>query len=639
MGVNFEELAKTCDFSGWATMNDYLCTDGRTIRKGAFSKNHGKKVPLMWNHQHGSIDNVLGHAFLQEREKGVYAYCFANDTDDGKIAKQLVRNGDISALSIWANELKQKGGDVLHGDIKELSLVLAGANRGAVIDNPIAHDGINNDQSEAIIRFVLNETVPVYNSLKHSDEGVDDIEGEEFDGIDTEELAEDITEESTDAEEDAEDNNNSEETEAEEDIINESEESDMANLSHADGEKTVGEIFNAMTEEQKNVVYFLIGQALEENEGDDTVKHNEFDNNYAEDSTFEGSSTAFAHSDEEIRNVFTEAIEDNVTSLRRAFLSHGITEIESLFPDYKSLNNPPDFIKRPDGWVAKVMNGVHRTPFSRIRSVFADITADEARAKGFVKGGTKTDEQFGLLRRTTDPTTVYKKQSLHRDDVLDITDFDVVAWLKVEMRFMLEEELARAILVGDGRSNQSPDKIDETKIRPIWKDASLYVVNTVIELAANVTSNVRADTFIDAEIRAHEDYRGSGNPTLFIDQTVFTDMLLLKDTLGRRIYTNATELATSLLVKEIVPVPVMKNQTRTVTVGEGQNATTETRKLMGIVVNLIDYNVGADKGGAVSLFDDFDIDLNKQKYLIETRMSGALVKPYSAIVIESKTAS
>lgn len=616
MGVNFRKLAKTCDFSGWATMNDYPCTDGRTIKKNAFIDNHGKKVPLLWNHRHDSIDGVLGHAYLENREQGVYAYCFANDTDEGRKAKELVHNKDISALSIWANQLKQRGGDVLHGDIKELSLVLAGANAGAVIDNPIAHDGLGNDDTEALIRFVIHDTIPVYNELKHSEDDEDDEENNEDieDTLDTS---------------DDDDSEDVEEKESED-------EEEMSNLSHADGAKTktVGDVFNTLTEEQKQAVYFLIGQALE-GDDDKDMKHNAFDDTTAHN-TFEGMDEGFEHSDEEIMNVFEEARKDGVSSLRRAFLSHGITEIESLFPDYKTLNNPPEFIKRPDGWVSKVMNGVHRTPFSRIRSVFADITPDEARAKGFVKGGTKTDEQFGLLRRTTDPTTIYKKQSLHRDDVIDITDFDVVAWLKVEMRFMLEEEIARAILVGDGRSNQSVDKIAEDKIRPIWKDNDLYVVNKVITLAANATANVRADAFIDAEIRAHEDYRGSGNPTLFIDQTVFTDMLLQKDLNGRRIYTNASELATSLLVKEIVPVPVMKNQTRTVTVGPQGSQTTETRTLMGIVVNLSDYNVGADKGGAVSLFDDFDIDYNKQKYLIETRMSGALIKPYSAIVLESK---
>ena len=346
-----------------------------------------------------------------------------------------------------------------------------------------------------------------------------------------------------------------------------------------------------------------------------------------------------AHSEEEIRNVFEKAASSRVNSVKEHFLSHGITEIEKLFPDYKSLTNAPEFIKRPDAWVKKVMNGVKHTPFSRIKTMFADITKDEARAKGYIKGTKKTDEQFGLLKRYVEPTTIYKKQTLDRDDILDITDFDVVAWLKMEMRGMLEEEIARQILVGDGRAVGNPDRIDPTKIIPIWTDAEMFTINTTIEIGDNDTTNTRADKFIDAAVRAHDDYRGSGSPTMYVDQSVLTDMLLQKDLNGRRIYTSKAELATALLVDDIIPIPVMKGLRRNVTVGEGNEAVTTVHTLMAIVVNLDDYRVGADKGGDVAMFDDFDIDYNQQKYLIETRMSGMLVKPSSAIVIESVPAS
>ena len=622
MGVNFDELRHSCDFSGWATKNDYPCSDGRTIRKGAFIKDHGKKVPLVWNHRHDSIDNVLGHAYLENRDEGVYAYCFLNDTEMGQNAKEYVRHGDLSALSIWANGLKQNRGDVLHGCIRELSLVLAGANPGAYIDNPISHDG-DDDTSEAVIKFVMYEDRPKINDIEHSEDET------EVDEPETEESQEEETEEVI---EHADDN--------------------------SEDDETVQDVFNTLTDKQKNVVYYLIAEAVdnatseaehsdddgedfsEENnettQGDEEeMKHNVFD--AVEGNTVED---ILQHSAEDITNVFESAKRSKVGSLRDHFLSHGITEIESLFPDYKNLDTPPAFIKRPDGWVSKVMGGVKHTPFSRIRSRFADITGDEARARGYVKGNQKVEEVFGLLSRTTDPQTIYKKQKLDRDDIIDITDFDVVAWLKLEMRQMLEEEIARAILVGDGRANNHADKIKEDHIRPIWTDdAELFTINTMIELGDSDTPNTRADKFIDAEVRAQADYTGAGNPTLFIDQSVYADMLLMKDRNGRRIYTSTSELATALLVKEIVPVPVMKNKTRTVTVGTGQDAVTTNRKLLGIVVNLTDYNVGADKGGAVALFDDFDIDYNAYKYLIETRMSGALVTPRSAIIMESIPAS
>ena len=618
MAVDFKKLAKTCDFSGWATKNDILCSDGRTIKKNAFIGQHGARVPIVWNHRHDSIENVLGHAYLENREEGVYAYCFANSTDGGQRAKELTKNKDISAFSIWANGLKQKGGDVLHGVIRELSLVLAGANPGAIIDSPLAHDGLSNDETEALIRFVDYSDIPTFNDVIHSEEG---------ETSESEAEAESETEVETET-------SNEEETEKEEEN-----EMDEKVLEHAESTntKTYKEVWDSLNEDQKDLLYYLIYFAQNEKEtGDDDMKHSVFEANAMDAQDTE---PVLAHSEEEIRNVFEKAASSRVNSVKEHFLSHGITEIEKLFPDYKSLTNAPEFIKRPDAWVKKVMNGVKHTPFSRIKTMFADITKDEARAKGYIKGTKKTDEQFGLLKRYVEPTTIYKKQTLDRDDILDITDFDVVAWLKMEMRGMLEEEIARQILVGDGRAVGNPNRIDPTKIIPIWTDAEMFTINTTIEIGDNDTTNTRADKFIDAAVRAHDDYCGSGSPTMYVDQSVLTDMLLQKDLNGRRIYTSKAELATALLVDDIIPIPVMKGLRRSVTVGEGNEAVTTVHTLMAIVVNLDDYRVGADKGGDVAMFDDFDIDYNQQKYLIETRMSGMLVKPSSAIVIESIPAS
>lgn len=630
MSVNFEELRHSCDFSGWATKNDFPCSDGRTIKKNAFIKDHGKKVPLVWNHRHDAPDNILGHAYLENRNDGVYAYCFVNDTEQGKNAKTYVQHGDITALSIWANGLRQNRGDVLHGCIRELSLVLAGANPGAFIDNPVAHDGTD-DTSEAYIQFVMYDDMPKYNDeLAHSDEDIDDNSEDE--------IEEDETEPETEDSQDDESETNDDETEESEDTIEHSDDSKKVS-----DDTTVKDIYEGMSDVQKDVVNWLIAEAVDQalkekssnKQGDEqTMAHNVFE------ASADNMEDILQHSAEQIENVFTSARNNRVGSLKDHFISHGITEIEDLFPDYKTLDNPPAFIKRPDGWVSKVMSGVKHTPFSRIRSRFADITGDEARARGYVKGKKKVEEVFGLLARTTDPQTIYKKQKLHRDDIIDITDFDVVAWLKLEMRQMLEEEIARAILIGDGRSSLSDDKIKEEHIRPIWTDdEELFVVSAEIEVGDDDTSNTRADKFIDKAVRAQADYRGAGNPTLFVEQTIYADMLLQKDLNGRRIYSSTNELATALLVKEIVPVPVMKNQTRTVTRGEGASAVTTTNTLLGIIVNLSDYTVGADKGGAVALFDDFDIDYNAYKYLIETRMSGALTTPFSAIIMESIPAS
>lgn len=623
MAVDFKKLAKTCDFSGWATKNDILCSDGRTIKKNAFIGQHGARVPIVWNHRHDSIENVLGHAYLENREDGVYAYCFANSTDGGQRAKELTRNKDISAFSIWANGLKQKGGDVLHGVIRELSLVLAGANPGAIIDSPLAHDGLSNDETEALIRFVDYSDIPTFNDVIHSDDAENSEEEiENVEEKDSEELSHTEDEEP-------------EESVEEEEMTNENETNESLEHANAEDGKTFKEVFESMNDDQKDLVYYLFAKTIKE-DGDGNMKHSVFEASAIDTQDTE---PVLAHSEEEIRNVFEKAASSRVNSVKEHFLSHGITEIEKLFPDYKSLTNAPEFIKRPDAWVKKVMNGVKHTPFSRIKTMFADITRDEARAKGFIKGGIKTDEQFGLLKRYVEPTTIYKKQTLDRDDILDITDFDVVAWLKMEMRGMLEEEIARQILVGDGRAVGNPDRIDPTKIIPIWTDAEMFAIHTTIEIGDNDTTNTRADKFIDAAVRAHDGYRGSGSPTMYVDQSVLTDMLLQKDLNGRRIYTSKAELATALLVDDIIPIPVMKGLRRSVTVGEGNEAVTTVHTLMAIVVNLDDYRVGADKGGDVAMFDDFDIDYNQQKYLIETRMSGMLVKPSSAIVIESIPAS
>ena len=564
------------DFSGWATRNNLLCSDGRTIIKDAFKHNDGAIVPLVWNHQHNDPLNVLGHAQLENREEGVYAYCTFNDTEAGQSVKKMVQHGDVSALSIYANQLKQNGGNVLHGAIREVSLVLAGANPGAFIDSVIRH-GESSDE-EAVI--FTGENILLY----HSEEDQELKKAEE-------------TIEMTGNE----------------------------NLKHADGEETVQDVFNTLNEKQKTVVYALIGQALEDQAGGelqqsesegDYMKHNVFDQSYEDPNVL-------SHSD--MVGILADA--KRCGSLKDAVLAHGITNIDYLFPDAVNLNTTPEFIKRDTGWVSKVMSDTHHSPFSRIKSTFADITEDDARAKGYIKGNLKKDEVFSLLKRTTTPTTIYKKQKLDRDDVVDITDFDVVAWLKGEMRMMLDEEIARAILVGDGRLNSSDDKINETNIRPIWKDSDLYTVKQVINVAKDATDDVKAKAFIRQCIKARKAYKGSGNPTLYTNDDVLTDCLLLEDTTGRIIYDSVEKLATALRVKEIVTVPVMENLSRV-------DDDTKTRELMGLIVNLTDYNVGADKGGAVNLFDDFDIDYNAQKYLIETRCSGAMTKPYGAIALE-----
>ena len=576
------------DFSGWATRNDLLCGDGRTIRKNAFKDNDGQTVPLIWNHDHTNPDAVLGHALLRNRDEGVYAYCKFNDTEPGNHAKTLVEHGDVRSLSIYANKLKQIGGDVIHGSIRELSLVLAGANPGAYIDDVVMHG--DDEETAMIINYDENALV-----LYHSDDKEEQKTTDSKDSDNALEHKEDIP-------------------------------------MDENKEKTVGEIFDELTEEQKNAVYYVIAKAAQDSEdddendeydeGDDDMKHNVFDS----DDVMENDT--LTHS--EMETIIGDA--KRYGSMKESFLAHadeyGITNIDYLFPEATSLNNPPEFIKRDMGWVSTVMNGTHHTPFSRIKSMFADITEDEARARGYIKGKLKKEEVFSLLKRTTGPTTIYKKQKMDRDDVVDITDFDVIAWLKSEMRMMLDEEIARAILVGDGRLASSDDKIKEDCIRPIWKDADLYTIKSVLNVPEGGNE---AEEFIDQVVRAMKDYKGSGSPVCFMTDDLLTECLLLKDVNKRRIYKDVNEIATAMRVSSIVTVPVMEGLTRT--------SGSDTFTLKAIIVNLKDYNVGADKGGAINMFDDFDIDYNQQKYLIETRCSGALIKPYSAIAIETKSAA
>ena len=574
------------DFSGWATRNDLKCSDGRTIRKDAFKDNNGQKVPLVWNHQHNDPLNILGHALLENRQEGVYAYCTFNETEAGQNAKLLVEHGDVSALSIYANQLKQRGSDVIHGAIREVSLVLAGANPGAFIDSVICHG--EESEEEAII--YTGEDI----SLFHAE------------------------------------CDKKEETKEEKPVENEKKTTEGEKKT-TESEETVGEVLDTLNEKQKTAVFALIAQALEnaDNSNDDDeeekeMKHNVFD----QDETMK--ENVLSHSD--IESILSDAKRSG--SLKESFLAHtatyGIDQIDTLFPESKSMNTPPEFIKRDMDWVAGVINGVHHTPFSRIKSMFANITEDEARAKGYIKGNLKKEEVFTLLKRTTTPTTIYKKQKLDRDDILDITDFDVVAWIKGEMRMMLDEEIARAILVGDGRLTSDDDHIPEQNIRPVWKDDDLYTIKTKITVSTTATDDDKAKAMIKAAVKSRKNYKGSGNPVLYTTEDFLTNCLLLEDTQGYRLYKSEQDVATAMRVSKIVTVPVMEGLTRT-------DSESKTRTLMGIIVNLKDYNVGADKGGAVNMFDDFDIDYNQQKYLMETRCSGALIKPYSAIALEMVT--
>lgn len=593
------------DFSGYATKNNLRCADGRTIMAGAFKEDDGLKVPLVWQHQHNDVGNVLGHAILENRADGVYAYGVFNNTPAGQTAKEAVKHGDVNALSIFANKLVQQGGNVLHGSIREVSLVLAGANPGAFIDNVSLTHGDGDAESEAII----------YTGLY-------------FDEDDVQHAAP-----AAEAETPAKTEQQSTNTET-------------GDTKMAEDEKTVKDVFDSFSEEQKNVVYYLIGQALEDQNGSSSgeAEHSYDDDNYlTHDDINDGIIMP--------RNVFESFINGEETgapqatlthdqmsaivndakrsgSFRESFISHaqtyGIEDINLLFPDATAISNTPDLISRRMEWVNSVLSKTRHTPFSRIKSIQADITADEARAKGYIKGNLKKEEVFKLLKRVTTPTTVYKKQKLDRDDIIDITDLDVVAFLRGEMRIMLDEELARAILVGDGRDVADADKIDESCIRPIWKDDDLYAHH--VKLAATVANKDKVDEIM----KARKEYKGSGNPVLYTTTDLLTDWMVARDTLGRRIHASKADLAAELGVSDIVEVEVLAGLQRTVGA--------DTLNLIGIIVNLTDYTVGADKGGEINMFDDFDIDFNQKKYLIETRASGALTKPKSAIVIEQLVA-
>ena len=657
------------DFSGWATRNDLKCSDGRTIRKDAFKHNDGQKVPLVWNHQHNEAFNVLGHALLENRNEGVYAYCTFNDSESGRNAKELVEHGDITALSIYANHLKQDGGNVLHGDIREVSLVLAGANPGALIENVITHGDTSED--EAVIftgeeiclahedydedvlstltenqRSAVNVLISQALKNEHKENG-----GETMYHADGEETIADVWNTLS---------------EKQKNVIyfiiaNLTNDGEMSQsdanadfMSHADGEETIADVWNTLSEKQKNVVYFIIAKLTEDGEMSQSDTNNSENNQNEESEGGENTMNVFEQNgQQQNNNTLSHADMETILndakrlgSLKEAFLAHaegdieyspktatyGIDGADWLFQEATNLNPTPGFIQRNMDWVQKVMRGVHHSPFSRIKSVFADITEDEARAKGYIKGNLKKNEVFTLLKRTTTPTTIYKKQKMDRDDLIDIADLDVVAWLKGEMRMMLDEELARAFLVGDGRLSSSDDKINELNIRPIWTDDDLFTIKKLVEV--NLSSASESDIakeFIRSVIKSRKDYKGSGNPVLFTTEDLVTDCLLLEDTTGRVIYDSVSRLASVLRVSDIITVPVMEGLTRTTTEGK-------TRNLLGIIVNLADYNVGADKGGAINMFEDFDIDYNQQKYLIETRCSGALTKPYSAIALETENA-
>lgn len=578
------------DFGGYATKANLKCSDGRIIRAGAFKNDDGQKVPLVWQHQRNEPNNIIGYGVLEHRQDGMYVYGKFNDTPNGKTAKALVEHGDIRSLSIYANQLSQRGAEVNHGRIREVSLVLAGANPGAFIENLSVEHGDGDYET-------LDDEAVIYSGMDLSHDDLD-----------------------------------------KDDEIKMGEEDNMKDdLNHAEGgDKTVKDVFDSMTDEQKNVVYYMVGQALSESGGgeaqqsdddDDDLEHsdeggettmNVFENHKNEENTL---------THDEMMAIMADA--KRFGSLRDAVLEHGITNIDYLFPDPKNVTNTPEMIMRQMDWVSKVWNGTRKSPFSRIKSTAANLTEDEARAKGYIKGKLKKEEQFALLKRVTTPQTVYKKQKLDRDDVIDITDFDVVGWLKAEMRIMLNEELSRAILVGDGRLASSEDKINPLNIRPIWTDDDMYTIHYTVDMPSNADGSAEADAIIEAANRARKNYKGSGSPTAFVDSDILTTMLLAKDKVGRRLYNTVSELSSALRVRDIVEVPVMENQTRTATGGK-------TMKLRMLIVNLSDYVVGADRGGAVSMFDDFDIDYNQMKYLIETRCSGALVVPYSAIALETE---
>lgn len=648
-------MDKTYDCAGWATRANMLCSDGRTIRKNAFEECDGKIVPLVWNHEHNDPNAVLGHALLKNRDDGVYAYLTFNDTDAGQNAKLLVQHKDVDRLSIWANKLKQMGSDVIHGVIREVSLVLAGANPGAVIDTVLMHGDDSDEEGIIYSGDFIDDIEPLFHADEDKKGDNSQMANEPKNASGNDETIADVYDAMTDEQKKAVQamigmaitdakKENQKKKEAQEKLDNQ--EKPNNTVKHADDSKekseddnlSIQDVVNTFTPTQKKVVQALIGMALADAEADDDDSS---DDNSDDDNKKGGNKGMMKHNvfDEETDNMdvlsHSEMMELAKTiaedtkrygSMKEAFLQHGITNIDYLFPDAQNVNDTPEFIKRDDTWVSEVMNGVHNTPFSRIKSVFADITEDDARAKGYIKGNQKVDEVFKLLKRVTTPTTVYKKQKLERDDLVDIVDFDVVSWIKQEMRMMLNEEIARAILVGDGRNSSSTDKINEQNIRPIWTDEDVYTVKASVKIQKATTDSEKAEAFIKACIKSRKSYKGTGNPDMFMSEDMLTDCLLLEDKNGRVIYDTIEKLATALRVRRIIPVPIMEDLSRV----SGAN----THLLGGIYVNLTDYNVGADKGGAVSMFDDFDIDYNAQKYLIETRCSGALIKPYSAVAIE-----
>lgn len=621
------------DFGGYATKNDLLCIDGRRIKKDAFKDCDGIEVPLVWGHKHGSPSDVLGHAVLENRDDGVYAYASFNETESGKNAKELVRHGDVKALSIYANQLVQKGGDVLHGVIREVSLCLAGANPGARIEE-LSFEHSADEDSDGFEALLFNgKNIELY----HSDEKKKDPEEK------VENTKPELTVSEPKKEEAPKEENTKDKSKEEEPV--------------ADKEKTVKDVFDSMTEEQKNVFYFMIGQALESKDGSDVEEEENEEEPEVAHNVFEGDNMYNSLMHGAINDAMRAVIADGPKygSLKKSLEHHmanddvlahaidttgmevpqgsgpsytigestygyGINGLDYLFPEARTLSDTPELIKRDTDWVDVVLAGVHKTPFSRIKTVLANITEDDARAKGYLKGNMKKEEFFGLMKRVTTPQTIYKKQRFDRDDVIDITDMNIVAWVKTEMRMMLNEELGRAILIGDGRLISDDDKINETNIRPIVSDANLFTIKKGVTVGAN--DEETAKNAIKAALRARKEYKGSGNPTFFTTEDWLTSMLLIEDSIGRRLYNTETEVASAIRARKIVTVPVLEGF-------EDANG----RELIGIFVNLNDYNVGTDKGGEVNMFDDFDIDFNQFKYLIETRCSGALIKPYSAIAL------
>lgn len=614
------------DFAGYATRNDVRCTDGTVIRKGCFSAMDGQTVPMVYQHNHTGIDNVIGHAELEERPDGMYCYAFCNDTDAGRTAKEIVRHGDVNAFSIWANQIKRNRDDILHGEIKEVSLVLSGADRTALIDTIVEHDDMGGEQAE--IQFLGGYA----EMISHSNLEADDEDDKEAEEKETNESKEE--EPKKEEKEVAAENKNS----------------------NAGGERTVQDVLNTFNDEQRKVLEFIVGKAIEDAKGksntdddeeDDEVKHNVFDAGYSSQNYISHDDMVALVSKGKKMGSLRDAIEDAYEDGTLAHAdydgmtpatgsqTYGFNDPDFLFPDAKALNTTPEFIKRNTDWIEKVMSGTHHTPFSRVKSVFADITEDQARAKGYIKGKQKKEEVFSLLKRATDPQTIYKKQKLDKDDIDDITDFSVVAWIKAEMQEMLREEVARAILMGDGRLADDDDKIKEDHIRPVYNDVDLFTIKVPVEVAADADESTKAKALMRAAIKARKDYKGSGNPTFYSTDDELTNMLLLENGIGERLYKSEAEVATAIRAKEIVTVEPMEGLQIETDAGDGKTK----YPVAGILVNMVDYNIGTNGGAKTDFFDDFDIDFNQYKYLYETRMSGALIKPFSAITFFYKTKS